>query len=299
MGEMDDAAWDRLLHQLRNGDCTPFLGAGACGDSLPTGRRLSSEMASDWGYPYDDGENLTRVTQFGAMMFGDHIHVKNLIRDRLNGTGHPDFSDPLEPHGLLAGFPISVYLTTNYDDFAYQSLAANGKTPSRASCAWNADVRYARELFGSKAGWNPQPMTPLVYHLHGTLEDPRSLVLTEDDYLDFMVNLARDRITVGKRMLPPTIQAALTRRSLLFIGYSLQDWTFRFMFIRLAQTMPGINTRRHVSVQLPPEFPVGRAEPEKIKRQLERYYERWKISIFWGTAQEFCAELRARMGTTS
>ncbi|WP_214104556.1 SIR2 family NAD-dependent protein deacylase [Acrocarpospora catenulata] len=299
MGEMDEPAWDRLIHLLRNGDCTPFIGAGACGATLPTGRELSREMAGLWGYPYADPENLTRVTQFGAMRFGDPIYVKKLIRDRLVGADPPDFAHPLEPHGLLAGFPIPVYLTTNYDDFIYQSLVAVGKRPSRTACPWNPDIRYARELFGSKAGWNPQPDFPLIYHLHGTLEDPHSVVLTEDDYLDFMVNLAHDRISTSKRMLPPVIQAALTRRSLLFIGYSLQDWTFRFMFTRLAQTVPAMNSRRHISVQLAPEFPDGRADPDEIKNQLETYYEKWKISIFWGSAEQFCHQLRERMGATS
>ena len=33
---------------------------------------------------------------------------------------------------------------------------------------------------------------PWVFHLHGSDEDPASLVLTEDDYVDFLVSTQRD-----------------------------------------------------------------------------------------------------------
>jgi hypothetical protein len=293
---MGEAEWDRLLYQLNNGDCTPFLGAGACVGSLPTGRELSRTLARRWGYPYDNDYDLPRVAQFAAMMFGDAVHVKTLICDELGVTAPPDFQDPLEPHGVLANFPLPVYLTTNYDDFILRSLKAVGKRPNVALCPWNNDVPYADDLFSSEAGWNPQPDTPLIYHLHGSLQDPPSIVLAEDDYLEFLTNLAVDGVAGNKRMLPTSILAALTRRPLLFVGYSLQDWTFRVLFHGLLKAVPAINRRRHVSVQLAPSLSGTGVDVEEVQRQLARYYEDWRISIFWGTAEEFCGELRRRMG---
>jgi len=108
------------------------------------------------------------------------------------------------------------------------------------------------------------------------------------------MNLTNDRAAADKRMLPPAIQAALTQRSLLFIGYGLQDWTFRFMFMRLTKAVPGINLRRHVSVQLPPG-PADSPASHDITEQLERYYAEWRISVFWGTAEEFFQQLQARL----
>ncbi|WP_229803459.1 SIR2 family NAD-dependent protein deacylase [Planobispora rosea] len=296
---MDDAGWERLINQLTAGDCTPFLGAGACAGTLPTGRALSRRMAEKWGYPYDDGRELPRVAQFGAMKYGEAVYIKEQICSELGTVGPPDFRDPLEPHGLLASFRLPVYLTTNYDDFIVRSLKAVGKRPNVALCPWNDGMEYDGKLFGSEAGWNPQPETPLVYHLHGSLQDPRSLVLTEDDYLEFLTSLALEGGAADPRMLPPTILAALTKRPLLFIGYSLQDWTFRVLFGALIRAVPGINRRRHVSVQLPPSVGLSRADAREMQRQIARYYEEWRISIFWGTAREFCAELRRRMGTVS
>ncbi|MBB4916686.1 hypothetical protein FHS44_003774 [Streptosporangium saharense] len=296
MHDMGEAEWERLIDQLRSGDCTPFLGSGACAGTLPTGAALSRDMARRWDYPFDDDHDLPRVTQFAVMRYGDSVYVKRRICETLGAGGPPDFKDPHEPHALLAGFPLPVYLTTNYDDFILQSLRAAGKNPNVAVCPWNRGVAYAEDLFSGEAGWNPQPDAPLIYHLHGNLNDPASIVLAEDDYLEFLTNLAVDGAGGSQRMLPASILAALTRRPLLFIGYSLQDWTFRVLFHGLLKAVPGINRRRHVSVQLAPSLVRTKTDVLQVQRQLARYYEDWRISIFWGTAEEFCRELRRRMG---
>jgi hypothetical protein len=35
----------------------------------------------------------------------------------------------------------------------------------------------------------------------------------------------------------------------------------------------------------------------KAERYMNRYLEHWHISIFWGTAAEFCRQLRLRAGS--
>jgi hypothetical protein len=147
---------------------------------------------------------------------------------------------------------------------------------------------------------SPVAAAPLVYHLHGSMDLPKSLVLTESDYLEFLVKITNSRDDDALRIIPSAILSALTDNPLLFIGYSLQDWTFRVLFHGLLRTIPGIHRRRNVSVQLLP--PVHRKEREvedRARRYLTRYLEDWRISIFWGTATEFCQELRRRIGPTA
>ncbi|WP_066361719.1 SIR2 family NAD-dependent protein deacylase [Herbidospora mongoliensis] len=290
---MKEADWKRLVFQLSKGACTPFLGAGACDGILPSGRQLSRKLAEDGQYPFHDKDNLTKVTQFLAMRFGESVHVKEMISEELRVSRTPDFDDPQDPHGLLAKFPLPVYLTTNYDDFIFQSLKWVGKDPSVAMCRWNEGIEGNAEIFQEEAGWNPRPESPLVYHLHGRLDTPSSLVVTEDDYIEFITNLAHDRAAETPVMLPPVILGALTTRSLLFVGYSLQDWNFRVLFNGLQRAVPGINRRRHLSVQVAPD--VDASVKEELLEDLERYYERWSVSIFWGTAAEFCKQLQRRM----
>lgn len=297
---VEDPEWQRLIDQLREGDCTPFLGAGACHGSLPTTSELSTTWARAYDYPFNDHTDLARVMQYAAVVTRDAVYIKERVCETLGACAPPDFTRPTEPHALLAEFPLRVFLTTNYDDFQAQALERIGRRPRRAICPWYHDAPYDEELFTSTTGVNPSSGEPLIYHLHGSMGTPRSLVLTEDDYLEFLVNTARARAEDDRRLVPSTVLAALTTRPLLFIGYNLQDWTFRVLFHGLLRAIPDIHRRPHVSVQLLPPVngSVDDAE-ERAYQYLTRYLERWKISIFWGSTTDFCTELRHRMGAAA
>ena len=80
--------------------------------------------------------------------------------------------------------------------------------------------------------YNPTASQPLVYHLYGDLGVPQSMVLTEKDYFDFLMNIYRED---EKLILPSVIRKALATSSLLFTGYKIDDLSFRIMLGSLAQ----------------------------------------------------------------
>ncbi|GAA2596281.1 SIR2 family protein [Actinomadura fulvescens] len=297
---MEDGDWQRLIDQLSNGDCTPFLGAGACHGTLPSGADLSTTWAASCDYPFTDTFDLARVMQYAAFTHGDAVYVKQLICRELESAAPPDFSSPIEPHALLAGFPLPVFITTNYDDYLAKALEEAGKQPRVALCPWSDHGVYDSELFDAVNELDDDPDRPLVYHLHGSWSKPHSLVLTERDYLEFLVNVAAAKNNDDRRLVPGPVLTALTSRPLLFIGYSLRDLTFLVLFYGLLRDIPGIHRRRNVSVQLPPPTNGASAgAAERAKNFMTSYFAEWNISIFWGSAAEFCAELRSRMGKTA
>jgi SIR2-like domain len=291
-----EADWTRLIDQLGRGDCTPFLGAGACHGILPTAAEMSTRWAADYKYPFVNNDDLARVMQYAAVSAGDAVYVKEKVCDDLGAMAPPDFAGPNEPHALLAEFPIPVFITTNYDDFLVRALKRAGKSPYSAMCSWSAGVDYDHELFDAMAGLRPIPAEPIVYHLHGSMHTPRSLVITENDYLEFLVKIASSQDSEALRIIPSAILSSLTDNPLLFIGYSLQDWTFRVIFHGLLNAIPDVHRRRSVSVQLLPPIHQSMAEAEDLARQyLTQYLDGWSITIYWGTAADFCRELRWRV----
>jgi len=292
---VEDTDWNRLIDQLREGDCTPFLGAGACHGVLPSGRDMSQAWADEYDYPFADSGDLARVMQYAASEVGDPVDLKKRVCTKIRSVRPPDFSDPAEPHALLAEFPIPVFITTNYDDFLVKALTSAGKSPNSAVCSWSTGIDYDKTLFETAAGMKPDSAGPLVYHLHGSVYSPRSLVLTENDYLEFLVKLASSHETEELRVIPSAVLSALTANPLLFIGYSLQDWTFRVIFHGLLSTIPDVHRRRGVSVQLLPPLHGSIVNAEnRARKYLNSYLAKWQISIYWGTATEFCHELRDR-----
>lgn len=292
---MKDADWDRLVRQLRRGDCTPLLGAGACYGRLPAGKELSQKFAALYQYPFADAHNLPRVMQYAVTANGDPVDLKHQVCSYLQEYVPPPGVHPpaIDPHTVLARFPIETFLTTNYDDFMATALLQEKecrKDPVVQSPTW-WDIEVEEPALGL-----PTFEEPLVYHLHGRWDDPGSLVLTDDDYLTYLVNMVEARAANDQPPLPSTVIRAMTSHPLLFVGYSLQDWNFRVLFHGLLKAMPLIRRRRHISVQLLPDLDESVADAaERARDYLERYLNDWSITIFIGTTQEFFEQLRSRM----
>ncbi len=283
---LEEKDWQILLGRIKNGRCTPFLGAGACYGALPLGGEIARELAEKYNYPLKDSDNLIRVAQYLAVT-QDSMIPKEEIIDRLKKVKLPDgfFKAADEPHAVLADLPLPVYMTTNYDDFMVKALESRNRDPKRELCRWNKLIKDQPSLFETQPDFIPTVANPVVFHFHGHSGVPESLVLTEDDYLEFLAEITR-----VPDLLPPRIQKAMSASSFLFIGYSLADWNFRVLFQGLKQRLQGLLS---VAVMLPPP---GDSEETRQKAQdyMKHYYEAMDLRVYWGTARAFSAELRKR-----
>lgn len=295
LGTLEERDWTLLLRRIRDGECTPFLGAGTCYGVLPLGSDIAEKWAKEYHYPFKDScKDLTEVAQFLAVEF-DPVFPKGEIAKWFSSIKPPDFKKPDEPHAVLAKLPLPVYVTTNYDNFMVQALRSRNKNPVREFCRWNKYIESLENwpyLFDRnqdvEASFNPSAANPLVFHLHGIIEEKKSLVITNDDYLDFLVNIARNQ-----KLIPPRIHEAFGGTSLLFVGYGLRDWDFRVLFRSIVSYLEKSTQMAHVSVQLLP----GKdrvSEIQKAEDYLNRYFKNLRISVYWGECCQFLAELKQR-----
>jgi hypothetical protein len=128
-----------------------------------------------------------------------------------------------------------------------------------------------------------------VFHLHGHNEVEASLVLTEDDYMDFLVNMSLET-----DLIPAPIETALTGTTLLFLGYRMADWNFRVLLRGMGRFMERGLQHLNVAVMLPPG--AAEATPEKAQDYLTKYYENIDVRVYWGNVRDFIAELKERLG---
>jgi hypothetical protein len=296
MERLKETDWMLLLGRIREGKCTPFLGAGACYGTLPLGSKIAEDWARKEEFPFEDCADLVKVAQFLSIKY-DAIHPKDRLIEQFRNIAPPDFTEPFEPHRVLADLPLPIYITTNYDDFLFRALSQTkygneNKKPVREVCKWNqqlrerAGTRHRRGKLSGRLEGNVE--TPIIFHLHGHTQQAESMVLTEDDYLDFLINLARD-----DDLLPPRIQEAFASTSLLFVGYSLNDWNFRVLFRSVVGYLEKSLQRAHISVQLAPvKTNASEDERRNAEDYLNRYFDNLNIRVYWGTAREFARELR-------
>jgi hypothetical protein len=297
---MKDADWDTLMRRMSAGRCVPFLGAGACAPTLPAARAIARRWADAHQYPLKDREDLAQVSQYLTVTREDALFAKEQMIDELSKAGEPDFDDPYEPHVALAKLPLPVYITTNYDSFMVEALKRSGRQPRQEVCRWTDDpvVTSLPSVFEDDPEWEPTAANPLVYHLHGSVDVPQSLVLTEDDYLEFLVVLSDKR----KFTLPSPVLKAMSSHSLLFVGYSLRDWNFRVLHRTATRFGSSTSKRLSVTVQLSPDDELVSAQgngkaPATLsaaQRYLDSYYGNMSMKVYWGPASEFARDLRAR-----
>lgn len=288
----DDGDWEGLLLAIRHKRCTPFLGAGACAGTLPLGSDIAEDWAKEYDYPFEDRTNLVRVAQFVADHRGPSVPKFKII-DRLNGCGRPDFADRNQIHRVVADLPLPVYVTTNYDDFMREAFRYSQppRQIRREVCKWHMARRRFRPQ--SDETLSATVENPVVFHLHGTLDEVESMVLTEDDYLDFLMSISEVH-----DLIPPRIEHAFVDSTLLFLGYSLEDMNFKVLFRRLVSYIQLNSSASHVAVQLAPrrnettEAQLARARRQQ--RYLERHLDLQKVKVYWGTCAEFASELRRR-----
>lgn len=176
------------------------------------------------------------------------------------------------PLHLLANLPIPIYLTTSYHTSIEIALKRANKEPQTGVFPWNTSYDTFPNPFDD-ASYIPTVEKPLVYHFHGLDSILTSLVLTEDDYLDFLVAISRKR-----KLIPKRIQGAIAESALMMLGYSVADWDFRVLFRGLIKTIENSNRPTSVHIQV---------EDETEKIYLETYFkEEAKLKVLWGSIQQ-------------
>ena len=132
-----DEDWDDLFYYIKEQSITPFLGSGIARDIFGTGSDLAKVISDEFGYPFSDTDNLSKVAQFAAIKKKDSYRIRKFVADYIRNKKLPDFDNPHEPHRILSELDLPLYITTNYDHSMYESLIDQGKKPVIEYCRWN------------------------------------------------------------------------------------------------------------------------------------------------------------------
>ena len=240
-------------------------------------------------YPFKRNGNLVRVlpsTVQLSLVTGSFPRTKLLQNSSTACV--PDYHDLGEPYRIISDLPFPVYITTNYNDYLYQVLKQKPDAEPRLMiCGWKDEVKR-RWPIRKPDFKNVNPANPVVFHVCGHVNDSSSIVLTEDDYLQLLANLK------PLKCLPPKIEGAISRSTLLFLGYTSFNWDLRVLLRIVSQFKTRAPGRRHIAVlQMEPTDEVAApGEERRFQRYFEQYFETaFQIHVYWGSCQDFAAEL--------
>lgn len=320
-GDKGDMNFRALANSIKGRACTPILGSGVAGEGvLPSREQLAANLVDQWMMPIapQNRGDLAKVAQYLSVRIAPAqtqtevgLFLASELRDK-HGSDLPaevrqseDVTELIravgrqqrqrradrDPYTILAGLRLPIYVTTAWNGLLEDAIRDAGRDPTVRHFDWHRE-RYTEDDLPA-----PTPDKPLVYHLFGTLEEPTSLVVTEDHYFAWLTAWIK---RVDKdASIPSCVASALTDSSLLFLGYRLDDWEFRVLFQSIKSFNGSVRFRenRHFGVQVSPESSM--IEPEAAQEYLGEYFDNEKLYIYWGTCERFLTDLasvRQRMG---
>jgi hypothetical protein len=238
---------------VRNQQCILFLGAGAHAappdDSPfsypsqqrpPVGGALSRALAArcDFArrFPGEDAGNLQRVA-LAYEIDSSRARLVDAITSAVD-TG----ASPSPMLCALAQLDFPIVITTNYDQLFERALHDVGKHPRVAV--------YKPEPEQTTDFRNATAQSPVVYKLHGDISERASLVVTDEDYIQFVLRMS-DKDPYDP--VPLSLKYFLTGWTTLFVGYSLMDYNLRLLFKTLRWKIDAANAPDMYSVDVRPD----------------------------------------------
>jgi hypothetical protein len=204
------------------GNAAVFIGAGM---SLASGyvdwKGLLADFADELGLDLDIETDLVSVAQY-------HLNENENNRNRLSQKIVDEFSDakePTESHLALAKLPIGIWWTTNYDDVVERGIKLVEKKPQVIATPANVTVR-------------PKGTDALVNKMHGDLSNLENIIITGDDYEDYVRKFPGFRTR---------LESDLSTHTFLFLGYSFSDPHFDFILSELRR-VHGPHAKTHYAI---------------------------------------------------
>lgn len=204
---------DQLIAAYRTKRLILFVGAGvSMGLGLPSWRQLIDHMAKELGFDPDIyrtfGSDLT-LAEFYRISKGQIGPLRSWM-DREWHASSTDISKS-RIHELIATSDFDLIYTTNYDRWIERAFDHHKKAYSKI-----ANVGDLSSIAKDKTQ---------IVKFHGDFDDDTSIVLDETSYFERLE---------FESPLDIKLRSDVLGRSVLFIGYSLNDINIRYLFYRLA-----------------------------------------------------------------
>jgi hypothetical protein len=266
-----------IVDAVSSKQCIVFLGAAANAPAPadsdlnyeedkapPMAGTLSERLADRIGYLGKDRASLQKVSlcaefQSNKQWTASRANLVNFINSQI---GAPRIVPSPILH-KLAALPFPFYITTNYDTLLEKSLY---KAQTLDGLEKDPIVRVydpKRDKPPEQVPLNPKERNPVVFKLHGDIHKPESIVVTEEDYLEFILKMTDN----NAHPIPSQLRVQLGELPTLFIGYSLQDYNLRLLLRTLRWNVDPANYQPFFSVDRSPDSVIVSVfqNREKIK----------------------------------
>ena len=280
---------------------------------LPSGDELARHLVHDYGQLVEpdlarsireksNGDWEITLDLLKTAQYVNTMNSRCLLEARV-AEAIEAVEEPTSVHKLCAflpGFlgqkgyqnPNLLFVTTNYDRLLERAFDAVGLAYDLVTLVKDArsQARFAlvkghKVSFLNRKEKDPDFFRerPVILKVHGSLAPCRDVadhfVITEDDYVDYIVEF--------ERLMPRSLWNKLERCQFLFLGYSLNDWIIRAVLRRLDAPRQNNTFRRGES------WAVQR-NPSAFQ---QRFWHEHSVHVISCSLSEYIPLLRKRLAS--
>ncbi len=209
---------DELISELKRNKVILFVGAGVSMNlGLPSWNELIRRMAVELEYDPDSFQN-----------YGDFLELAEFYEIRKGSIGplrswmDISFHNPAIKigdsliHNIIANFNFHIIYTTNYDRWLEKAFEHHNKKYIKITSIYDLT--------------KPTSGITQIVKFHGDFDDDTSILLTESSYFS--------RLSF-EGPLDMKLRSDILGKSILFIGYSLNDIDIRYLLFKLNKLWEG------------------------------------------------------------
>ncbi|MFL5384388.1 MAG: toll/interleukin-1 receptor domain-containing protein [Longimicrobiaceae bacterium] len=272
---MTDEDWEMLLFTIRTGNCILLLGPEVSTDVVQGQRKtrtsiLANQLADKLGRTdILDRDNLAHVAQLYASAVS-----KTDLKLTTAQFYRQSAAQPNPVYAELANLPFGLIVSATHDDAMEKALG--GQKPF--SMDWYSFKGDRKDIVPSYS-----QDRPLVYHLYGSVQEPQSLVISENDLLDFLV-----AIISKTPALPSNISSEFRSpdKCFLFLGFGFRQWYLRILLHVLQEDKR--NSRSFAFEE------IAAQDDSSLQHAIVYYKEKYKLGVYAMEPGAFVIELGRR-----
>jgi hypothetical protein len=249
---------DRLIEAVKQRNLVPLVGAGfskQAGNAFPSWGELLDQMvdsALNSGHmSVTERDEIKKLLARGQYLMAAEALRKYIPPDEFETILESNFSPPgvkpAEVHKAIFRLRPPIILTTNYDRLLEDAYAA--EYSQAAKVVTYRDTATAQRFLQS----NRLPDRPLIFKIHGSIDDPSSIILSERDYRELIYRQP------GYRLF---LSAIFLTHAVLMLGFSGSD---KELLLVLEESRESLKYRSNPDFILLPRASAGPVETRRLR----------------------------------
>jgi formylglycine-generating enzyme required for sulfatase activity len=248
-----------LIEQVARGESILILGPelpAKTGDGHKSRRLLAAELARRCAVDLG-GHTLTQLAQYYEMK-----HSRNqLVRLILDHHGVNEGPVPTQ-YLAITKLPFSAIVDLDWSTLIERAFVESGG-------------RYSRVVRNSQVSYIDATRTLLI-KMYGTVDDPETLVITEDDHFRLLTEISNTSIV---------LRAMLATKTLVFLGFDSTDLALRQLYQQVSSSVDRDLRRAYVIFDTCDDYEV-------------LWWNRHNVDVLRMSVTSFASALNAELNST-